>query len=198
MRGCAARARGVLPMVTVMIVVGPAGVLAACGGSPAAVTPSASRADAASDAGAADSGPVELLPSLDVLAARGPNEAPLMRELLRVERAVPRSAEVRADRDLCLRAVFAASGPARAWFAEPSGAVRGDVTAASGAAGAAGVAGVPGVAGTVPPRGPACVKKGESLHLVVASGDPRDAGSDAGRDVRDTRFEARAVIFAAP
>ena len=191
------------------------GVLAACGGSPPALTPSGSRGNAGIEGGAAEGGADDLLPSLDVLAARGPNDAPLMRELLRVEHAAPRSADVRADRDLCLRAVFAASGPARAWFADASGEVRGEVTSSAGAgnasgapgAGASGTGGLgtgasgAGGLGTAPPRGPACVKMGESIHLVVTSGEQRDAGSDAmlaGLDARAGRFDARAVIFAAP
>lgn len=181
------------------------GVLAACGGSPPALTPSGSRGNAGIEGGAAEGGADDLLPSLDVLAARGPNDAPLMRELLRVERAAPRSADVRADRDLCLRAVFAASGPARAWFADASGEVRGEVTSSAGAGNASGApsAGASGAGGlgTAPPRGPACVKMGESIHLVVTSGEQRDAGSDAmpaGLDARAGCFDARAVIFAAP
>jgi len=96
-----------------------------------------------------------------------------MRELLRVERAAPRSPDVRADRDLCLRAVFAATRPVRAWFADASGTTRGDIAS--------------GASGTVPPRGPACVTRGEVLHLVIENGEgPR------------TDTSARAVIFAAP
>jgi hypothetical protein len=110
--------------------------------------------------------------SLDALAARGPTEAPLMREALRAAAASPRSPDVRADKDLCLRAVFASSVPVRAAFADESGAARGDATTAT--------------SGTVPPRGPVCVKKGEVLHLVLesAAGIPSTT--------------ARAVIFAAP
>lgn len=109
------------------------------------------------------------LPSLDALAARGPSDAPLMREALRVPAAAPRSSDLRADKDTCLRAVFAASSPVRARFADESGAPRGDTTNAS--------------SGTVPPRGPVCAKKGEALHLVIES---------------DAPVGARAVIFAAP
>lgn len=95
-----------------------------------------------------------------------------MREALRTGEASPRSPDVRAERDLCLRAVFASSAPARASFADESGRERGDAAT--------------GVTGTVPPRGPVCVKKGEALHLVVES-----AGSSPS-------IAARAVIFAAP
>ena len=94
-----------------------------------------------------------------------------MREALRTA-ASPRSPDVRADKDLCLRAIFASSAAVRAWFADESGAARGDATV--------------GASGTVPPRGPVCVRKGEALHLVVEStpGGPPST--------------ARAVIFAAP
>ena len=126
--------------------------------------------DAGAD-GAADGGAADGLPSLDAIAARGATDAPLMREMLRVERAAPRSPDVRADRDLCVRALFAASRPVRAWFADEAGNARGEVAA--------------GASGAIPPRGPACAKKGESLHLVVE-------GEGAG-DVA-----ARAVLFAAP
>lgn len=85
-----------------------------------------------------------------------------------MEQASPRSPDVRADRDLCLRAVFAATKPVRAWFADASGAPRGEIAS--------------GATGTVPPRGPVCAKKGEALHLVIDT----------------TEGSARAVIFAAP
>jgi hypothetical protein len=112
------------------------------------------------------------MPSLDALAARGPAEAPLMREALRTATASPRSADVRAEKDLCLRAVFVSSVPVRASFADESGGTRGETAV--------------GVSGTVPPRGPACAKKGEALHLVL---EPTELGSAP---------TARAVIFAAP
>ncbi|MDB4937335.1 MAG: hypothetical protein JWP87_4307 [Labilithrix sp.] len=92
-----------------------------------------------------------------------------MREALRVEHAAPRSADVRADKDLCLRAVFAAASAVRASFADESGAARGDATTSA--------------SGVVPPRGPVCVKKGEAMHLVVEG---------------EGASTARAVIFAAP
>ena len=126
--------------------------------------------------GGAGNAAVDPLPSLDALADRGPTDAPLMREALRVEHAAPRSADVRADRDLCLRASFAANAPVRAWFADGTGAARGETTVAA--------------SGTVPPRGPVCAKKGEALHLVVES-----TAADDGRSPAAT---ARAVIFAAP
>jgi len=96
-----------------------------------------------------------------------------MREALRVAAASPRSADVRAEKDLCLRAVFASSASVRASFADESGVARGE--------------GTTGASGAVPPRGPVCVKKGEALHLVVESVADGTAA-----------VNARAVIFAAP
>jgi hypothetical protein len=144
--------------------------LAACGAASPAATPSSRGPllDGGAEAGAAEERAVDGVPSLDALAARGPTDAPLMREALRVEHASPRSPDVRAERDLCLRAVFAAARPVRAWFADESGAARGEIAS--------------GASGTVPPRGPVCAKKGEALHLVVETTDA----------------SARAVIFAAP
>jgi hypothetical protein len=107
-----------------------------------------------------------------------------MRELLRVERAAPRSTDVRADKDLCVRALFASSGPVRAWFADTTGAARGETTSAT--------------SGAVPPRGPACMKKGESLHLVIESGAARAPAASTAPSATDAEIAARAVIFAAP
>lgn len=98
-----------------------------------------------------------------------------MRELLRVDRAAPRSPDVRADKDLCVRALFAASKPVRAWFADSSGLPRGEITSDA--------------SGAVPPRGPVCMTKGEALHLVIESRDPQ---------ARAAVPAARALIFAAP
>ena len=143
--------------------------LAACGGAAPVAVPPPGRG-VGSD-GPVASGPptVDALPTTSALAARGATDAPLMRELLRVEQAAPRSADVRGERDLCVRVVFAASAPVKAWFADQTGAARGEVATAT--------------SGTVPPRGPACLKKGESLHLVVEAEGP---------------VRARAVLFAAP
>ena len=149
----------------------------ACGGIP--VTPGVPPPRplvTSRDADAANAA-LDTLPSLDALAARGPTDAPLMREALRVEHAAPRSPDVRADRDVCVRAAFAASVQVRAWFADESGAPRGETTSAT--------------SGMVPPRGPVCAKKGEALHLVVESAASDEARSSAAAS-------ARAVIFAAP
>jgi hypothetical protein len=145
-------------------------VAAGCGGrTPPPRSPPVPDGGASASSDGGTPPPSDGLTSLDALAARGPTDAPLMRELLRVERAAPRSPDVRADRDLCVRAIFAASRPVRAWFADEAGAARGEIAA--------------GASGAVPPRGPACAKKGESLHLVVESDGP---------------VAARAVLFAAP
>lgn len=103
-----------------------------------------------------------------------------MRELQRVDRAAPRSADVRAERDLCVRALFAATRPVRVWFADAAGAPRGETTS--------------GTSGTVPPRGPACARKGEALHLVVEGAADADASGTPGT----AAVSARAVLFAAP
>jgi hypothetical protein len=140
---------------------------AACGGpTPAPVAAPPRDADGGADAGHVVA---DTLPSLAALAGRGPSDAPLMREVLRVEQAAPRSPEVRADRDLCVRALFAASAPARVWLADGAGAARGEIAR--------------GTSGAAPPQGPACVRKGEALHLVVEGEGP---------------LTARAVLFAAP
>lgn len=98
-----------------------------------------------------------------------------MREALRVEQAAPRSPDVRAERDACMRVMFAAARPVRAWLADASGNTRGETTTAA--------------SGTVPPRGPVCATKGESLHLVV-----EDAAPDAAR----APVAVRAVFFVSP
>jgi hypothetical protein len=141
-----------------------------CGATPPAArpTPSTDGGSAGSNDGGAKGAPNGLA-AIDALAARGPTDAPLMREVLRVESAAPRSPEIRADRDLCVRAIFAASQPVRAWLADAAGAARGEVAM--------------GTAGAIPPRGPACARKGESLHLVVEG---------------EGAVAARAVLFAAP
>lgn len=155
-------------------IAGTALALAGCGASSRAALPGAPRT-AVPSAPAAVTPADDALPSLDALAARGATDAPLMHELLRVERAAPRSADVRAERDLCLRATFAASSPVRAWFADAAGATSGDPAVGS--------------SGIVPPRGPVCTKKGDVLHLVVES---------AGAGAPAAEVTARAVIFAAP
>ncbi|WP_146653408.1 hypothetical protein [Labilithrix luteola] len=125
-------------------------------------SPAASAAPPGADA--------EPVATLDELAARGAVDAPLMKETLRADPAAPKTAEIRAERDLCVRAAFAASASVRAWFADASGDARGDAAT--------------GVSGLVPPRGPACAKKGEVLRLMV------DAPANA--------TMSRAVVWTSP
>jgi len=109
------------------------------------------------------------VPSLEALAARGPSDAPLMREVLRSADATkPSVLEVRST-DACFRAIMAASAPVRAWFEDDKRTPRGaELSAASG---------------LVPPRGPVCAREGETLHFVVEA-------PDAGAPVT-----ARAVVW---
>jgi hypothetical protein len=71
--------------------------------------------------------------------------------------------------DACLRALVAATGPVRAWFEDEAHAARGAERTGGG--------------GLVPPMGPACARKGESLRLIV-EGAPEVA--------------ARAIVWRAP
>lgn len=95
------------------------------------------------DAGTADAG---TLPSFEALASHGPVELPAMREAARVEHTTKLSPAV----DTCYRALVASDGEVKASFADAAG-LRGD----------------PGVAGLVPPRGPVCARKGETLRFVL-------------------------------
>ena len=147
-------------------------MLVACGG-PRAPRPSLQPPPAIADAGtsaSADAGPVEEVPSLDAIAARGASEAPEMRIVLRVADATKPIDLPAADRDVCYRAIVASSRPVRARLEDATKAARGD--AAPNATSL-----------LVPPRGPACAKKGEVLRLVV----------DA-----ETGTVARAVVFQSP
>ncbi len=95
-----------------------------------------------------------------------------MREVQRVEDA-SRPIEIRApaDRDVCVRAIVAASRPVRAWLEDDTKAPRGDVAPAA-------------TTGLVPPKGPACARRGEVLRLVL------DRGAEP--------IVARAVVWQAP
>jgi hypothetical protein len=77
------------------------------------------------------------------------------------------SVALRFERDTCVTVVFAASSPIHLWLEDDARAKRGDP--ASGASGA------------LPPRGPACVKRGEALRVVV-EGDA----------------DVRAIVFTSP
>lgn len=159
------RHRPAAPLVVVFVTTVTAFV-AGCGGAPAEPAKAPARAAAtAGKAGSLPPGP-DPLPSLDGLAARGPTLAPLMREALRVADAKTKP-ELRPEKDTCVRAVIAASAPVKAYFADAKSAPRGDA--------------FEGTEGAVPPNGPACVKGGDVVRLVVEG----DAA-------------ARAVVFAAP
>ncbi len=108
--------------------------------------------------------------SLDAIAARGASAAPLMRESTRIADAAARATEVKAERDTCVRVAFAASTKVKTFLADAAGARRGDP--------------FEGTEGVTPPSGPACMKRGESLRLVV-EGAPAAA-------------VVRAVVFVAP
>jgi hypothetical protein len=98
------------------------------------------------------------VPSLDALAARGPTDMPLMREVQRVADASARPIELEVkSADSCFRALVASSLPVRAWFEDDEHAQRGEAAKA---------------AGLVPPHGPVCARKGETLKLVVAPSSP--------------------------
>lgn len=129
--------------------------LSACAGARPTAPPAAKQAMAAdASTPVVDAGePVE---SLDALAARGAAEAPLMREAQRIADA-SKPYDVRVDRDVCVRAIFAASRPVRAWIEDDTKTPRGDVVPAS-------------TSSLVPPKGPACARKGEVLRLVIEGG----------------------------
>ncbi|GEM_PF-1670322 len=112
-----------------------------------------------SDAGAEAAAPPEpAVPSLDELAARGPTDLPLMREALRTDDVLSAPVVLEAkSADTCFRALVAASAPVRAWFEDDARAPRGAHAES---------------AGLVPPRGPACARKGERLRLVVEASSP--------------------------
>ncbi len=78
-----------------------------------------------------------------------------MREVVRSDDAS--RAVVAAASDGCFRAIVATAGPARVRFEDATHAVRG--------------AELSGTEGLVPPGGPACARKGETLRLVVEPAD---------------------------
>lgn len=115
------------------------------------------------------------LPTLDAIATTGEAELPEMREVLRTPDAMQPTV-VPVLTDGCFRASFAASAPVRAGFVDDSGAPRGAEST--------------GMASLVPPRGPACARKGEALRLVI------ERLADAGAP--DTPIAARAVVWRSP
>jgi hypothetical protein len=128
--------------------------LAACAPAAPPAKPLPPAPKQAADAGFVDMTPAKGadVPSLDELAARGATDAPLMREVKRLD-DVSKPTELEAGAaDACFRAVVAASAPVKAWFIDATNAPRGEIAES---------------AGLVPPRGPVCAKKGETLRLVV-------------------------------
>ena len=102
--------------------------------------------------GAPDAGPVDAgLPSFEALVLRGAPQ-PAMREVARVERTTALSPTV----DTCYRAVVASDGDVKASFVDANGP-RGE----------------PGATGLVPPRGPVCARKGETLRFVLEGAPAR-------------------------
>lgn len=135
----------------------------ACGGArkPA---PAAAPSAAASSVEVRMPTPPPALPSFEFLAARAAADAPDMREASRIEELAA-APSITADRDACYRVRFAAGREVTATLRDATGAARGETTT--------------GGIGWVPPRGPACARKGETLRLVV---EPPVAG--------------RAIVFA--
>lgn len=142
-------------------------LLVGCGGG-AAPPPAPKPAATALGADASAPPNADTVPTLDAIAARGAVDAPQMKEIARWERAAPRSPDLKADRDLCVRVAFAASGPVRVRLETAAGDRRGEPTG--------------GADGLLPPQGPVCVTRGEVLRLVVEG----DAAI------------VRAVVFGAP
>jgi hypothetical protein len=127
--------------------------LSACGApqTPSPTPKHAAIADASAPVVLGDAGqPVE---SVDSLAVRGAVEIASMRESQRVADAT-KPFELKADKDICIRALFAADHPVKAWLEDDSKSPRGDVVEASKSS-------------LVPAKGPACARKGETLKLVI-------------------------------
>ena len=127
--------------------------LSACG-SPQTPPPTPKHSALAdASAPAVDAGAGERVESIDSLATRGATEIASMRETQRVADA-SKPFELKADKDTCVRALFAADHPVKAWMEDDSKAPRGDVVESSKSS-------------LVPAKGPACARKGETLKLVI-------------------------------
>ncbi len=111
------------------------------------------------------------VPAIEVVARNVERVAPGMREIARLDPAPGRTGNLVADAgaDTCVRAAFAASRKVRVRFVDARDAGRGEAAE--------------GVTGTVPPEGPACVVRGDAMHLVVEAAEPA---------------RVRAVVVAAP
>ncbi|MBX3201489.1 MAG: hypothetical protein KF894_25355 [Labilithrix sp.] len=140
---------------TAVLLAAPA--LAACARTPTAPgapPPPPSAIPAATDGGGSpDAASGARAPSLDELAARAATELPSMREIGRAADATTPTVVTTGATDGCFRASLGASTPVRAWFEDASGDPRGEALSAT--------------AGLVPPRGPVCARRGETLRLVV-------------------------------
>ena len=98
-------------------------------------------------------------PALDALAARAASLAPGMREEVRIETPGARLPVplLRADKaDACARVAFAAPSAGRAWLEDAKGAVLAETSGRSGALG---------------PRGPVCIRRGDTITLRFEGAD---------------------------
>lgn len=126
--------------------------------SPASHAPSRGAAGAAASSCPSAPRVTEPRATFAELVARGATAAPRMREVQQATLAGPGAASERvvADRDLCVRAVYEASGedgaPRALWLEDSSNA---PLTPPS-----------KGTQGLVPPQGPVCVHKGDRVRLV--------------------------------
>lgn len=159
------RAHAVVHRIARLAVVANVSAALACATPPSKNVASDSARDAGADAdagaGPRASAPAANVPSLDALAAWAAPDVASMTELTRAEIAGPRVGTVTLAYDACLRAAFGASRDVRAAFVDAEGAPRGpSITAARG---------------LVPPRGPACGRKGETLALVASEDGAPDA-----------------------
>jgi len=127
-----------------------------CGARPApSPTSPAARMGGAKSETSASPESVVSVPSLDAIAAEHGRAMPLMTEALRNGEATSKPIELDSKgADTCYRAALASSAPVRAWFEDDKHSERGEpVTTTTN--------------GLVPPRGPACARKGEVLKLIV-------------------------------
>jgi hypothetical protein len=125
-----------------------------------------------------DAGPPAPLPQLvamEDLAANAASVAPGMHELARRESEslhVHEEAGQAREKDLCVRVLFAATSDVRATLENAKGEMLVETTGAS--------------RGVLGPRGPVCVRKGETLFVRI------DADEDAG--ALHTRF----IVWGSP
>jgi hypothetical protein len=150
--------------------------LAACGGgpSPADQAPRRPSVDRTGAKGASPEATAPRpVPDHAEIASRGARDAPMMREVRRLEWPNASGARITAEHDACFRAAFEAASTIDIAFVDERGEPRSEAAR--------------GEHGLVPPRGPVCVKKGEAIELAPST--PSRAAS---------RVLVRAVIWAAP